>query len=353
MANPTPTVLVTGVAGNVGAHLLPQLAGYQVIGVDLRPPEGKHPMRFFQMDLGREDSCLEMMHLLREHRPLAVVHLAFVSDPGRAGMKTPEHMWQVNVAGTARMMEAITEANREEVVVKKFVFPSSSTVYGPDRPEPVTEEQPLDGHDLAYAVQKIEAEKVVKQRAPGLRACSSYILRMPNTAGAGVESFLLELFRGTPVGGGSAARLPFILPFGKRYLERRLQFVHVEDVARLMVNILHREPEAQRVTVLNVAGRGEPVTMARCLEISGAPVRRVPGKSAMRLMLNWRTKSAAGAITPEAIPYLTGECLLRTTRLKELLGTDYEKVVKYQVSDAFAESFLQASNSPQHSAAGQ
>jgi len=52
-----------------------------------------------------------------------------------------------------------------------------------------------------------------------------------------------------------------MLPLGKSYLEKRIQFVHVDDVARLMAYILRRtEPEAQRLTILNVAGRGESLT---------------------------------------------------------------------------------------------
>ena len=50
--------------------------------------------------------------LLRELQPVSVVHLAFVIDPQRTGVLDVDRMWQINVAGTARVMEAITEANR-------------------------------------------------------------------------------------------------------------------------------------------------------------------------------------------------------------------------------------------------
>ena len=35
-------------------------------------------------------------------------------------------------------------------------------------------------------------------------------------------------------------RLPIMLPRGKKYDDRRFQFVHVDDVARLLVYLLHR-----------------------------------------------------------------------------------------------------------------
>src|SRR5579863_10664333 len=126
MGSEKPSVIVTGIAGNLGLRLLPLLADYQVIGVDLNPPQSSHPLRFVRMDLGLEESCRELFLLLREARPVAVLHLAFVIDPVRSGVLDLERMWQINVAGTARVMEAITEANRTaEGGIKQFIFPSS------------------------------------------------------------------------------------------------------------------------------------------------------------------------------------------------------------------------------------
>ena len=51
-------------------------------------------------------------------------------------------------------MEAITEANREETIVRKFIFPSSVSVYGSDLTGPATEEHPV--HPLSsYAISKL------------------------------------------------------------------------------------------------------------------------------------------------------------------------------------------------------
>ncbi len=152
MAGANPAIVVTGVAGNLGVRLLPLLADFQVIGVDLNPPSTGLPLRFVQMDLGKEESCRQLYLLLKESRALAVVHLAFVLDQVRSGILDLDQMWQINVAGTARVMEAITEANRDEVIVKKFIFPSSVSAYGSDLPEPASEEFPLAAHTLPYAM---------------------------------------------------------------------------------------------------------------------------------------------------------------------------------------------------------
>ena len=120
-----PTVVVTGVSGNLGLRLLPQLENFQVIGVDLNPPNTSLPVHFVKMDLGQERSCLDLTALLKESRAATVIHLAFVLDPVRTGILDVDRMWHINVAGTARVMEAVTEANRDEVIVQKFITLSS------------------------------------------------------------------------------------------------------------------------------------------------------------------------------------------------------------------------------------
>ena len=348
MGDEKPSVVVTGIAGNLGLRLLPQLADYQVIGVDLNPPQTSHPLRFLRMDLGLEESCRELFLLLREARPVAVIHLAFVLDPVRTGVLDLDRMWQINVAGTARVMEAITEANRDDSIVGRFIFPSSVSVYGPDLPEPVSEDFPMGAHTLPYAIHKMEADKVVQQRAPALRGCSVFMLRPHIYTGAGVENYMVGAFRGTPNGRAKRAskmrdqgkRLPCMLPYGEKYLKNRLQFIHVDDVARLLAHIVRRtEPESQRLTVLNVAGRGEPLTFASCIEMAHAKLLRVPGKWAFRLVLQSLWKLGISAIPPDAMPYMTGEYIMNTDRLRKFLGEDYEQVIRYTIADAFADSF--------------
>ena len=300
------------------------------------------------MDLGKEESCRELFLLLRQSRPSAVLHLAFVIDPVRTGVLDLDRMWQINVAGTARVMEAITEANREDSIVGKFLYPSSVSAYGSDLPEAVTEDFPLGGHTLPYAVHKKEADKVVQQRAPALRGCSAYLLRPHIFAGTSMENYLVGAFRGTPNirrGWGkrmqaAGKRLPVLLPFGTRYLAKKIQFVHVDDMARLLAYIvLKTEPEPQRLTVLNVAGRGEPLTFAECIRIAGAKLTHVPGKWGFRLVLKFGWKSGISAIPPEAWPYMTGEYTMNIGRLQKFLGEDFERVIRYTVTDAFADCF--------------
>src|SRR5246500_3258240 len=348
MNSSKPTVVVTGVSGNLGLRLLPHLADYSVIGIDIAPPRTDQPIRFIRMDLGLEESCRALFHLFRETRPFSVVHLAFVIDPQRTGVLDLDRMWQINVAGIARVMEAITEANRDQDSgIRQFIYPSSVSAYGPDLPGPVSEEFALEGHTLPYAIHKRESDQVVQQRAPALRGCSAYILRSHIFAGATVENYLMGAFRGTPNGKGKRAaqmrkegkRLPCMLPYGQKYLDNRIQFVHVDDMARLILWILKREPEARRLTILNVAGRGEPLTFEKCIDMARNKLVRVPGKFAMQLILQFLWKRGISAIPPEAVPYMTGQYIMNTDRLKKFLGDDYDKVIRYTIADAFADCF--------------
>jgi hypothetical protein len=45
------------------------------------------------------------------------------------------------------------------------------------------------------------------------------------------------------------------------------------------------------------------------------------------------------AIPPDAVPYMTGQYIMNTDRLKEFLGDDYERVIAKTNLEAFADSF--------------
>jgi nucleoside-diphosphate-sugar epimerase len=349
-----PVVVVTGVSGNLGSRLLPLLGSYSVIGVDLHPPQTGSELQFESLDLGQESSTRVLYELVRDTHAYAVVHLAFVIDPVRAGVVDADRMWQINVAGTARVMEAVTEANRTtDEGVKQFIFPSSVYAYGSNLPAPATEESPLAAHTLPYALHTKQSDEVVQTRSHALRGCSVYILRPHIFAGASVENYLMGGFRGTPNGSSARAEkmrsegkvLPCVLPRGQQYLDNKIQFVHVDDMARLIRHILQREPETQRLTVLNVAGRGEPLTFGRCIEMARAKLVRVPGQWAMRQAMKFLWKQNISATPPDAVPYMTGEQIMNTDRLRRFLGPEYEHVMRYTIADAFADSVKSARSS--------
>jgi len=342
-----PTIVVTGAAGNLGLRLLPLLTDFNLIAVDIAPPRTDTPLRYENIDLGREAACRQMVQLLKQSKARAVVHLAFVLDPLRSGVLDLDRMWQINVAGTARVMEAITEVNRHDGAIDTFLFPSSVSVYGPDTPGPVKETHPLNAHTLPYAIHKREADDVVRFRAESLGDCATYVLRPAIFTGATVQNYMVGALRGTPSGRGKRAermrqegkRLPMLTP-GKAYRQNRLQFVHIDDVARLIANILRRPgPGKYELTVLNVAGRGEPMSFEEISAIANARVMQVPGKWMMREILGLLWKFGVSGIPPEAAPYMYGSYLVDCSRLKQFLGKDYESILQYSVALALQDTF--------------
>ncbi len=348
MADALPSIIVTGISGNLGQRLLPMLSGFRVVGVDFRPPQTDHSLQFVEMDFALESSCMEFLGLLRDVRPVAVVHLAFIMDAVRTGILDRDRIWQSNVAGTARVLEAVTEANREWPMVEKFIFVSSVAAYGPGLSTPATEDTPLAAHTYTYGVHKMEADRVVQQRAPALRGCSAYILRPHIFAGAGVDNYFMEAFRGIPGGGSKRAarmraqrkRLPCMLPSGEQYLQNRIQFVHIDDVARLIAFILQKtEPESQRLTILNVAGRGGSLTYGQCVRLANAELIRVPTEKLFALILKFLWAIKLSTIPPDIAPYMTSDTVMNTSRLEHFLGHEYEEVIRFPVADAFSDCF--------------
>jgi nucleoside-diphosphate-sugar epimerase len=344
-------VVVTGISGNLGTRLLRQLSAFRVIGVDMVPPTHASPAEFHRLDLGLESSCDAMIDILSRSGAAALVHLAFVIDPVRNGVLDPDRMWRINVAGTARVMEAITVANRSgRGAVNTFVFPSSVSAYGPNLVGAVKEDCPLAGHTLHYAIHKREADEVVRTRAGTLGNCHTFLLRPHIFTGATMQNYLVGALRGTATGRGRLAerlhqrgtRLPMLLPFGRRYLQNKIQFVHVDDMARLIAYIVERPHRTRGLTVLNVAGRGAPLTVSAAAQIANAKVQRLPSKLLVRAVLRTMWNLGISGFPPEAFPYLTGSYVMDTSRLREFLGDDYERVMQHTNADALADSFVPA-----------
>lgn len=349
MKDAKQTVLVTGVSGNLGQRLLPLLTGYNVVGIDMAEPPAQYPMRFEKIDLGNEAATARLVSLLRETNVCAVVHLAFVIDPVRTGVLDVDRMWQINVAGTVRIVEAIAEVNRKGGGVRKFIFPSSVSAYGPRLDRPAVESSPLRAHTLPYAVHKRESDEVVQCRANSMGACSTYILRPHIYAGATMQNYLVGSLRGTPTGRGKlgvrfrkkGVRLPLAIPFDRRYMDNLFQFVHVDDVARLIAFILAGADGSGALTLLNVAGRGDPLTFRSCAEIAKSKIIRVPGEITCRLLLKIFWALGISGIPPDALPYMLGSYVMDTTSLRTFLGVEYTNVIRYTVEDALRDCFVE------------
>src|SRR5947209_7264702 len=230
-------------------------------------------------------------------------------------------MWHINVAGSGRVVEAIAEHNRILGGMNKFIFPSSVAVYGPDLPKPISEDAPLQAHSLPSALDAKEVDLAIQARAKSMK-CRAYILRPNIFAGANVENYFLGILRGVPGGQRPLARrlqqrgqrVPLMLPSGGNYLEHKFQFVHVEDMARLIAHIVRRNQFDPQLNILNVTGRGDAVHLGTCARMANLEIKRVPGRHFWRMLLGALWSLGISDVPPDALPYLLGSYTMQTTR---------------------------------------
>jgi len=155
------TVLVTGAAGFIGSQLSERLLarGDAVVGLDnfndfydpaikRRNVAGLLAGGGFRMVEGDIRDRDLVARAFREHRPASVVHLAAMAGV-RPSLADPVLYHDVNCTGTAVMLAAARDAG-----VSRFVFGSSSSVYGGNTRVPFHEDDDVSRPVSPYAATK-------------------------------------------------------------------------------------------------------------------------------------------------------------------------------------------------------
>jgi nucleoside-diphosphate-sugar epimerase len=281
---------------------------------------------------------MRLVELLRETHVSAVVHLQSV-DPVET-QRNPATAWQRDVAGTARVLEAITEVNRLGGSIRQFVMLSSALAYGKGLRRPVTEEARLQAESWEWAVNRRKADEVARFWAPSVGQCSVSILRAAVYPHPANPDPLLNLLRGSSVSEQqNGRRRRAILPFGNAWFVTPFQFIHIDDLARLIAWLLQNPQSVARTQILNVAGRGEPLSLRQCLEIADQRVFRVPGIRACRFAIRTLRKPDGSVQSEHALPYLLQPPLMDTSRLRAMLGHEYTSIIRHTMEEALTDSF--------------
>ncbi len=295
------------------------------------------------MDLSSKAGQQELRRIV-ENEPLdAILHLAFVIDPVRTGILDVDRMWQANVAATQHLLEAVASRNRNARHLQLFVFPSSVSAYGPELLDRVREEAPLQAHTLPYAIHKREADLICQQMFSKLGGCAMYIYRPHIYAGATVDNFILRAIRGKPSGRGWLARVyekrgwkvPALLP--KSSDGGALQFVHVDDVARVLLWTLQNFRPGQ-LQIFNLAGSGSPITFGECTRLAGTPIKRLGSIKQIHRALTFFWTIGLSGVPPESIPYYLTNYTMDTSRLEVELGPQLGKILRYSTRDALLDA---------------
>lgn len=142
-------VLVTGGAGFLGSALIDRLRrdGVEVIGSDL-DHGAANPAGLRACDL----TDRRQVDALVDNQPIdTIIHAGAISGP-MVMAERPLDIWQINVTGTAYLLEA-ARRNR----VDRFVLCSSVDVYGPHSPGVISEETRF-APETVYGASKVAAE---------------------------------------------------------------------------------------------------------------------------------------------------------------------------------------------------
>jgi len=237
-------ILVTGGAGFIGSHIVERLLalGHEVRVLDNFSTGRRENLSSFEDDIDvREEDIRDVSGVERAVKGVEVVfHEAALASVPRS-VADPVSSNEVNVTGTLNLLVASRDSG-----VRRFVFASSSSVYG-DSPELPKRESMAPSPESPYAASKLAAENYCRifSSLYGLECVS---LRYFNVFGprqnpgsqyaAVVPLFVTALLEGTP---------PVIYGDG----EQSRDFTYVANVVD--ANVLALSADGVAGEVFNVA----------------------------------------------------------------------------------------------------
>ncbi len=161
------TILVTGAAGFIGSHVCDMLLKNRnmVVGLDNFDPYYPRAEKEKNIRLANDNSDFILIegdirdaeltaHIYQDYDISFVIHLAARAGV-RASILEPELCLDVNVRGTAVQLEAARKAG-----VKRFIFASSSSVYGDQSKVPFCESDATERPLSPYGASKKAGETI-------------------------------------------------------------------------------------------------------------------------------------------------------------------------------------------------
>ncbi len=157
-------VLVTGGAGFIGSHLCEALLGLgaNVCAFDNFDPFYGADIKRRNLDAAEKNENFLLIEGDIRHTadlekalvwsPTIVVHLAALAGV-RPSIAEPSRYMDTNLVGTAKLLQRCAETG-----IRRFVFASSSSVYGNNRSVPFSESHPVDDPVSPYAASKKAGE---------------------------------------------------------------------------------------------------------------------------------------------------------------------------------------------------
>jgi UDP-glucuronate 4-epimerase len=264
-------ILVTGAAGFIGSHLVDRLlaSGHQVLGVDnfnefydpaikARNLTGALTRSGFELVRGDILDVDLMASTFARFQPERVVHLAAWAGV-RPSIEKPALYQKVNVEGTTNLLEICRRQG-----IDRFVFASSSSVYGERAEGPFHEDDRVDEPISPYAATK-KAGELLCYTYHHLFGIHAHCLRFFTVYGPrqrpemAIHKFtrLLDEGRAVPMfGDGSTSR----------------DYTYVDDIIDGVVASIER---VQGYRIYNL-GESQTIELRRLIEVIAAALGREP-----------------------------------------------------------------------------
>ena len=260
------SVLVTGGAGYIGSHTAVELlnAGKDIVIIDdfsnskpevlenIRKITGKD-FKFYEMDYANRE---KLEKVFEENNIDSVMNFAGFKAVGES-TKKPIEYYINNVSGALVLFDTMRKYN-----VKKFVFSSSATVYGPENSIPYKEDMPVGTASSPYGSTKIFIEQILKDIYKADSEWSIALLRYFNPIGSHESGLLGEEPQGIPNN-----LMPYIVRVACGQLEELSVFggdyntpdgtcirdyLHVVDLAKGHIKALDKLDETIGVYIYNL-----------------------------------------------------------------------------------------------------
>ncbi|MCC5828787.1 MAG: GDP-mannose 4,6-dehydratase [Phycisphaeraceae bacterium] len=269
-------VLVTGAAGFIGSHVSHRLLdrGVKVVGVDnfndFYDPAikranaaslAKHP-GFTLMEADIRDR-VAIHEVFEQKRPASVIHLAAMAGV-RPSIANPSLYVEVNLNATVHLLDLAVQTG-----VKRFLFASSSSVYGNNDKVPFAEDDPVDHPISPYAATK-KAGELLCHSYHHLYDLPIFCLRFFTVFGPGqrpdlaIAKFLGLIAEDRPIpmfGDGSTSR----------------DYTYIDDIVDGVLAALDRcgGAELPGYRIYNLGGQ-DPVSLQEMIQTIGEVVGRQP-----------------------------------------------------------------------------
>jgi GDP-4-dehydro-6-deoxy-D-mannose reductase len=247
-------VLVTGADGFVGRYVVRHLLeSGDVVAAGCRPGGPAVAWRGASTDASPTVLPLEITDDVSVRRalawePEAVVHLAAVASV-REARQDPGRAWEVNAAGTARLLAAAAEHRQTGQDGPSVLLVSTGEVYGPGEPVPRVETDALRPVS-PYAASKVGAEVAALEawRRTGLRVVVAR--PFPHTGAGQSTAFVVPAFAARL----KAARDSGATSVSTGNLSPVRDLLDVRDVARAYRHLLERGVAGEAYNVASGAG---------------------------------------------------------------------------------------------------